>query len=1256
MKSAVNSKIKFIYATLLLTHLCVSAISYGQQNYLFENISISEGLSSTQTQYIFQDGNGYLWISTADGLNRLDGKNIKVFKNNPSDSTTISNNNCFGIVEDSDGFIWIGVDGNSISRFNPKNETFKRYPIATGSVTNLSEMNTALFDSKGNLWFGTSKHGMQKYNKLKDEFEQVYLDSTNANKNWGSIFSMVELKNGNILVSDYGSGIKIFNEKLNQFQPYYLKSNYSPDFITSINEDASGNIWFGGKHKLIRYSPSYYSIENYDIFSLFKDPTNAEYITALTQDATGIIWAGVNSIGLFRIEPQSKKINKVEFSAGFSANSRNINSLYKIIKDKYGVVWLGTLGFGLFKFDPFRTPFNYSKFSKEEASKTSLNYITSIAGSPQSNSLTIGTSSSGMFSYDLEKQKSATVKLNVPPSTVPNGIMNIQSLAQDDMGNRWFSYNNSGLQKMERNNLVTDLKSGNEKKVRIFGINSIKIDQSDNLWIASFVGFEKYSPVKNEFTPLPTIMNKKMSQKLNNQIHEIPNSRVALASILKVGEASNLEKRFSLNKDQKVVVICVGEGEMFQGNAGVWDTGSLLTGDGKPIWTMNEVLKTFTIGGGFKNRIAVKCFDLKKGEYKITYATDVGHSYGSWNVEVPADSAWYGIQVLPVNETEYSSINEMTEKEISSEKYLPMERGTCIELSKRFYNVLWLGSFANSFFKYDLAGGNFKQYNFDKKNALSPNNSISYIYEDKEGIVWVATVNSLLRFDPVSEMIVRLDQKDGLPANQINSIIEDLQGNLWISTSGGLSKLNKNAPKEKWNFVNFDSKDGILSFSKSKATWISKEGEIVFGGADGIMSFYPGKINEVKPDVVIEDVKISDVSLKSESSIVKLKNSIEKTEEIDLSFNQNNISFEFASIHFSRPEKNKISYKLEGFNEQWISTDRNFVSFTNLEPREYNFRVKGSNGDGIWNEDVKSIRIVISPPWWKTSVAYVGYFFLFAGFIFGLDRIQRRRILTKERNNTAIKEAELRAQIAEAENERKSKELEEARQLQLSMLPKNVPQFPHLDIAVYMKTATEVGGDYYDFNVSLDGTLTVVLGDATGHGMRAGTMVTSAKSLFNSYASNPDILFTFREMTRCIKQMQFQSMAMCLSMLKIQNNKLVMSAAGMPPVYIYRKEQSNIEEFQFEGMPLGTMENFPYQLKQTELFKGDTLLVMSDGFPELVNDRDVTYGYKRARNSFEEVAEKEPEEIITYLKDAGSRWVNDKEPDDDVTFVVIKIK
>jgi serine phosphatase RsbU (regulator of sigma subunit)/ligand-binding sensor domain-containing protein len=1238
----------------VLLSLVIASSSYAQRNYLFENISVPEGLSNSTVNYIFQDSNGFLWISTADGLNRYDGNNIKVFKNDPNDSTTIPTNDCSAITEDADGFVWVGVSNNIIAKYDPKNETFQSYRINTSGLTNISFFYSALFDSKGNLWFGSSNHGLQKFNRSKNKFEQVHLDASDNNAQWGNIYSITELKNGNILASDYGSGIKIYNEKLNLFQPYYLKTNFSPNEISVIYEDASGNIWFGGTNKLIKYSPSYYTLDDYDIFSLIKNPTNYDNVTGITQDNEEYLWAGVYSQGLYRIDPKKKNIQKIDYNI-YGLNSFGRNIISNIYKDRYGVIWIGIWGKGITKFDPLREPFNFHKFISNDITSSSANFSTVIAGLHQSKKITVGTSEKGLFTYDLENQKSDKLNFNFDKSIVLDGNINIQGLVIDNEGNKWFAYNNLGLHKIDKNNLLSTINSPHKNKTSSYYTNAIKIDLLGNIWMASRQGFEKYNPAQNEYTLLPTIMNKMMSEDLKQKIHRITASTDPLASILKVGEASNLEKTFSLSYDQKVLIICIGEGEMNVG-LGVSDAGSLLTRDGKTIWTMNDLFKTFNDGGGFKNRIALGCLDLKKGDYKITYATDVGHSYGTWNAIAPPDSNWYGIQVLSLNESDYNSINQLNEKEMNSDKFMPMEVGTGIEFSKKFNNVLWLGSTISGFFKYDLTTGNFKQYNFDSKNIYSPNNYITCIFEDSKGIVWIATANSLLRFDPETEKNDRYDQKDGLPSNQINSIIEDFEGNLWINTSAGLSKLNKNLSKDKWNFVNFDTRDGLQGFTTSKASWISKDGEIFLGGIDGFTYFYPGKINEVKPDIVIDDIKIDEISLKSDSAVIKLEKSIMKLDQLDLSYTQNNLSFEFASIHFSRPEKNKIIYMLEGFNGHWIAADRNFASYTNLNPGEYTFRVKGSNGDGIWNEEGKSIRIIINPPWWRTTAAYVGYFFLFIGVVFGIDRVQRRRILTKERNAAAIKEANLRAQLAETENERKSKELEEARQLQLSMLPKTLPQLPHLDIAVYMKTATEVGGDYYDFNVGLDGTLTIVLGDATGHGMKAGTMVTSAKSLFNSYAANPDILFTFREMSRCIKQMQFQSLAMCMTMLKIQNNRVIMSAAGMPPVYLVRNNQRIFEEHLMAGTPLGIMDNFPYELKEVELLTGDTLLLMSDGFPELQNENGEMYGYKRARNSFEEAAEKDPEKIITCLVNEGNRWSNNKEPNDDVTFVVIKVK
>lgn len=248
-------------------------------------------------------------------------------------------------------------------------------------------------------------------------------------------------------------------------------------------------------------------------------------------------------------------------------------------------------------------------------------------------------------------------------------------------------------------------------------------------------------------------------------------------------------------------------------------------------------------------------------------------------------------------------------------------------------------------------------------------------------------------------------------------------------------------------------------------------------------------------------------------------------------------------------------------------------------------------------------------------------------------------------------------QEVEAENARRAKEMEEARGLQLSMLPKTVPQLPNLEIAAYMKPATEVGGDYYDFHVGDDGTLTVAVGDATGHGLKAGTMVTAAKSLFETLAHTPDIPQIFNQSSRVLKRMNLRSLYMAMMIMKIKDNRLTVSVAGMPPVLLYRAATGCVEQLALTGMPLGSVKEFPYKQQELPLCVGDTLVLMSDGFPEMFNEAGEMIDYQRAKTLLEEIAQhNSPQEIINHFVRAGDEWAGARPQDDDVTFVVLKVK
>jgi serine phosphatase RsbU (regulator of sigma subunit) len=254
------------------------------------------------------------------------------------------------------------------------------------------------------------------------------------------------------------------------------------------------------------------------------------------------------------------------------------------------------------------------------------------------------------------------------------------------------------------------------------------------------------------------------------------------------------------------------------------------------------------------------------------------------------------------------------------------------------------------------------------------------------------------------------------------------------------------------------------------------------------------------------------------------------------------------------------------------------------------------------------------------------------------------------------KAAEAEKRVLEAENERKTKELEEARELQLSMLPKQVPKLPHLEIAVFMKMATEVGGDYYDFSTAQDGTLNIAFGDATGHGMQAGTIVTLMKGFFTSDSSRLDIQTFFNHCSRSIKEIKLGRMLMAFSLLKVKRNKVAMSSAGMPPIYLYRKASRTVEEIMLKGMPLGAMKNFPYTLHEAELKSGDTVLLLSDGLPEQKNVKGEMFDYDRVQRVFAEVGDSTPDDIIKHLVTAGESWMKGAEQDDDISMLVIKQK
>lgn len=275
-----------------------------------------------------------------------------------------------------------------------------------------------------------------------------------------------------------------------------------------------------------------------------------------------------------------------------------------------------------------------------------------------------------------------------------------------------------------------------------------------------------------------------------------------------------------------------------------------------------------------------------------------------------------------------------------------------------------------------------------------------------------------------------------------------------------------------------------------------------------------------------------------------------------------------------------------------------------------------------------------------------------------LAEVEELSARTVEQERLAA-ERDVERKLLEADNNRKTAELEEARTLQLSMLPRTLPVLPELDIAAYMETATEVGGDYYDFSRASDGSLVVAVGDATGHGTKAGYFVSTTKSYFQSNAKECEMPELASRISSGLANMNLRGMFMALTLIKITGNTALITAAGMPPVLILRADGS-VEEILLKSMPLGVFPNIRHEQRSITLASGDAIIVMSDGFPERFNEQSEILGYETAKAlcniSVAKLPERSAQAIINELVLQSRLWAGMASLNDDMTFVVLAIR
>lgn len=784
---------------------------------------------------------------------------------------------------------------------------------------------------------------------------------------------------------------------LNRFDGYNFKIykkdtddkySISENFLNILYEDNNSEIiWIGTYNSgLIMYD------KLSDRFTNLKsmDEIANEYITALIEDGENNLWIGTFHKGIFKFNSEKDCLIKIDLDFLYKDDIAEKNNIMSLQYDKYeNKMYVGIWKGGLYKIDLSGNENEY--FQCNDKADTIISDNVTILYLDLKRNLWIGTDN-GLTKYSLIKNTFENFQHNVNNADSISGNT-INDICEDKEGNIWIGTYGAGLNKYLYSfgsfiNFTT--KDDKEYGVVCDKIISICFDRTNVLWIGTLAeGLLKLDTDQKKFN-LIFNSDKEFKEDERNKIssiHAISNNDILFGTFS--DGMYNFQKSFRSNSFKKIPEI--KKDYIFQitgvGDGSYWVTGSN-TGLCKIKFSKKTISHFNILNESVKSQILKIC--------KIKTDPDL---------------------LLIGTKNEGVKIFDTLNKTILEENIVKDSKN--FEVKSMLIdtdNNLWIATNPKGLICFKNIFISKEKISIDSYVKFDCGNTVLCIHEDDEKNIWVGTVSSGLQKVQDSNKVTEIyTEKDGLCSNCILGILEDENGNLWLSTGKGLSRFNK----KNRTFKNYDITDGLnnLEFNDG-AYYKDEDGTMYFGGNDGINYFKPDEIkdNIFIPNIVFTDFQIFYTSVKGSPDNPVLKKNIPFANQITLSYTQSVFSLEFAALIFNNPQKNLYAYMMEGFDDDWIYCGtRRTATYTNLDPGEYIFRVKGSNNDGLWNEEGTSIKIIITPPWYKT-VLFKGLVGL--GVIGSIGSFYQKRIQKLNREKTQQEEFTKKL-IESQENERK---------------------------------------------------------------------------------------------------------------------------------------------------------------------------------------------------------------------------------------------
>lgn len=796
---------------------------------------------------------------------------------------------------------------------------------------------------------------------------------------------------------------------LNRYDGYNVKT-YSTDPFDStsyqgtraqvIEEDEDGNLWIGSSQRgLSRFDPATGRFKRYAHSLNDTTKVTSGFIVDILEGRSGDIWISALSGGLTRLNPETGSYKRY-FHDPEDPASLSTNSPTSMYQDHSGTLWICSFN-GLNEFDPQTgdvTRHLYDPKAQVANSVNELSQNNTLFITPDPNDQNIlWITGKGLIRFN--KQTGEHSRFLPSPygsdAPAPNALFSIEPDSRRS-NIFWITTMRSGLLRFNsQSEQFTRYLHDPDNPNSLNGNNlfSIYTDRTGMIWTGTndAKGVNRFDPHAGG-----------MEHYGNNLSWSIWQGR---RGILWIGSGSKGLSRINRNTgsitryrhdpDDSSSLSANMVTEIYEDN-----TGSLWVGTQNGLDKMNRTAGTFT-------------------HYQYDQQDSASITSGSvWTILEDRNGVlWVGTG---------GGVNRMDREAGKFTRFTHDPNDSTSLSDQLIYDLfedqagnIWVGT-GNGLDRLNRTKSQFRQYSYDPKNPRGiSSGSVMSIHERKSepGVLWIGLGSGLDRLETQTGTFTHYTKEDGLPDNTIYGILEDNDGRLWLSTNRGLSQFD---PKTE-TFKNYGLESGLQALEFNATSYYqASDGEMFFGGINGVNAFYPERLlgNPTPPQVALTGFNLFNKSIKPGPKS-PIQAPLSKSEEIRLAHHQNTIAFEYVGLHYRNPEENRYRYMLEGLDEDWVDAGpRRIARYTNLDPGNYTFKVKAANSDGVWSKETASIKVSILPPWWQTWWAYIIYIFILLAGIFAVDRIQRRRLIKKERERAREKELQQEKEHA--------RELEEA--------------------------------------------------------------------------------------------------------------------------------------------------------------------------------------------------------------------------------------